>query len=225
MPALPPVPFVLQILLGTKQGPNGTSLNRMHLKYTGSGPANADCTALAASIYSAYMSQFASNMPSLWTLESVTVTDLASTSGGTGVHVASTPGTSPNGENPAHTAALFNHHIQRRYRGGKPRSYMAIGTITDLLNAQQWKSASITSMSNAFNAFVGNLKALTWTGGNVTDFVSVSYYEGFTSVVDPITGRTRDVPKVRTGTIPVDSIASSSMNPNLGTQRRRIIGP
>ncbi|MGH9123011.1 MAG: hypothetical protein ACRDYC_13890, partial [Acidimicrobiales bacterium] len=53
---------------------------------------------------------------------------------------------------------------------------------------------------------------------------SISYYKGFTSVLNPVTGRTRDVPKVRAGAdlpVPIDTVTALIVNPKPGSQRRR----
>jgi hypothetical protein len=41
------------------------------------------------------------------------------------------------------------------------------------------------------------------------------------SAQNPLTLRWRNVPTYRTGTIPVDPVISSSLNPKPGSQRRR----
>ena len=55
----------------------------------------------------------------------------------------------------------------------------------------------------------------------VVDQVNVSYYEGFEVVTDLRTGRSRDVPQLRPGGPAVDKITGFSINPKLGSQRRR----
>ncbi len=51
--------------------------------------------------------------------------------------------------------------------------------------------------------------------------VNVSYYEGFKVVTDPLTGRSRNVSQLRPEGPAVDRITSFSINPKLGSQRRR----
>jgi hypothetical protein len=51
--------------------------------------------------------------------------------------------------------------------------------------------------------------------------VSVSYYEGFTSVTNPITGRTKDVSKLRTGGPVVDVVSAIIVANGPKSQRRR----
>ena len=51
--------------------------------------------------------------------------------------------------------------------------------------------------------------------------VNISFYEGFTVVTDARTGRSRNVSQRRPDGPTVDVITGFSINPKLGSQRRR----
>ncbi|MBA0087123.1 MAG: hypothetical protein HRJ53_19235 [Acidobacteria bacterium Pan2503] len=120
----------------------------------------------------------------------------------------------------ANDCALVNLHIARRYRGGKPRQYWPFGVITDLNNTKNWNTSFQTAVNNAMIALNSAAIAMAWTGGNIAAPVNVSYYHGFTVVTNPITGRARNVPKLK-ATPDVDTITGQSCNQRVATQRRR----
>ena len=219
MPALPSVPNVLRADLQFSIPSAGVIHTRFMFRYSGGPPNSTDATNLAADIYSP-----AAAMASFWDaetgLEGVEVTDLSSPSGGQGVHAQATVGTRAGGELTGGTAVLVNYLIARRYRGGKPRSYLPWFTSSDLANRDAWVSGSLTALDSALSTFFAAVIGLNSGTTTIEDHVNVSYYEGFTVVTNPVTGRARNVPKVRT-TPEVDVITSFAVSPRPASQRRR----
>jgi hypothetical protein len=104
------------------------------------------------------------------------VTDLTSSSAGQGTGGTVAAGTRVGAELAAGTAALINMQIQRRYRGGKPRTYLPVGVAGDIV-AGQWTTAFNTLVSNSWTTFLGDFLA-TYSGTIVNSWGCVSYREG-----------------------------------------------
>jgi hypothetical protein len=188
-------------------------------RYSGGSPTSTDCNNLAADIYGVI-----SSLAPLWgadtDLTGVEVTDLSSASGGQGIHSQVSGGTRTGGPLSGGTCLVIGFVITRRYRGGKPRSYLPWLTSTDLSSRQQWQGTTLTlvdsDLAGAFASIIG-LNSGTTT---ITDHVNVSYYSGFT-VYNPGGGRrARNIPTLRTVPV-VDVITSFSARSSPGSQRRR----
>jgi hypothetical protein len=96
-----------------------------------------------------------------------------------------------------------------------------MGTETDLATSGEWDPTSVGVFTSAISQFFIDVTGIIWGVSEVTTHVNVSYYQGFTVVTDPITGRARNVPKLRSGGPLVDVISSVTARPIVGTQRRR----
>jgi hypothetical protein len=207
----------LDFLVGT----DSAAMTRFYLLYTGGPPSGADMTSFASTLMVGCVGALPAVMHPDTSIESVTLTDLSSPTGATGFASTPTPGVRTGDALPAGAAVLGNYHIARRYRGGRPRGYWPLGTATDLLTRQTWVGASVSAFESAIETVTNTLDGSFHGTTSVGLPVSVSYYQGFTSVLNIITGRTRDVAKIRTGAIPVDLVVSGSVNPHVSSQRRR----
>lgn len=195
---------------------------RTHFTYSGTAPSNATCVTIAHDIYTLAVTNFVPLLGNESNLTGVRVTDLTSPTSGVGQYLTVTAGSRGSGDPlAAEVCALWNLGITRRYRGGKPRAYWPFGIGSDLLSRQAWESASITAFEVGLNAWFGGVQEIVESGTTVVALCSISYYEGFTAVTNPITGRTRDVPKVRSVAIAPDIISLVAINPKPGSQRRR----
>lgn len=216
----PPVPNVLQVVLNYLIGTDTTNITRLYLEYAGNAP-----TSTALNVYSNDIgTQWGVVMAPLHglgvTLTQVNVADLTSPNAGFGQAVVSHQGTRVGGALPGATALLINYKVNRRYRGGKPRSYLPAGVLTDVNNAQQWVPAFVTSAGNAWTTFLQHITSTIAPAG-VTSLkqVNVSLYQGFHTFVDS-SGRSHSIPTYR-DVAQVDDILASNVNPNFGSQRRR----
>jgi hypothetical protein len=218
---LPNVANVLKVRIHWLIGTDANALNILHWRYSGTSPDDSTAILIAQDIYAAAAANLAPLVESGNKLIAVDVTDLTSPTSGQGQHVANTSGSRGSGFISAGTALLQSLTIQRRYRGGKPRTYWPFGTSGDLVSSSAWTSTFITDCGTGVQAFVNAVNAVTEAGTTLVGQVSVSYYQGFTSVLNPVTGRTRDVPKVRTGSIPVDGIGTWTFDIKPASQRRR----
>ena len=221
MPPLPPVPGVLKVTFRFTVDEDTNATVRWHVAYTGTPPTDAVATAIASGIYGSAASALPPVMAASVSLQEVTVEDLSVSSGGIGSHTAGTGGSRAGTRLPAGAAVMINFPIARRYRGGKPRSYFPFGVSGDLSDAQTWDSTLISDVFTAVGALLAYCNGTVISGTTLAGWVNVSYYNGFTAVTNPITGRTKDVPKVRTGAIPVDQPVSYAVHPKVASQRRR----
>lgn len=219
MPALPTIPNVLRVDWQWSDASDINVSTRSFFRYSGPAPDSADCVTLAADIY-ALQSALAGQWGEGTDLIGTKVTDLSSSSGGVGEHAQDTPGTRTGSILAAGTAVLVNFVIGRRYRGGKPRSYFPMFTSTDLVGRNAWQGASVSGLDSALSTYFAGVLGTGVGSLTITGHVNVSYYQGFTVVTSPTTGRARNVPKLRA--VPqVDDILSYSVSTRPASQRRR----
>lgn len=218
MPALPDVPNVLKAQLQWSVSGDIDIATGLFFSYSGTAPNNANALSLAATIYAAYAANNA-----LWdgdtSITGVKVTDLSSSSGGVGEHAASTAGGLTEPLSGA-TCLLVNYQIARRYRGGRPRSYLPWGDATKLGNRQTWDASFITAATSAITDSNASIIGASAGGTTITNHVNVSYYEGFTLVTSPTTGRGRNVPNLRSSPL-VDTVSGFACSTRVANQRRR----
>jgi hypothetical protein len=187
--------------------------------YSGGAPSGADLSSFATALVANGDADFGDLTGNTIGMNSAEVTDLASDTG----HQASagTPwvGTRGAGINAPGVAILVNHSIARRYRGGKPRTYLPLGIASDLTTAGVWSNTLVGEVSTGWGGWVAD--AITTYGSlTITNIVNVSYYSGFTVVTSPTTGRSRNVPKLRTAPI-VNTLTGHTVSAIVASQRRR----
>jgi hypothetical protein len=211
VPALPFVPNVVKVVVeGTT--PVYPWANIFHWAYTGTPPPGATCAVFAEDIDGYWATNFAPLMATAATIEKVTVVDLASDIGGEGEYAHSTPGSGGTDDLPASAAVLLSKGIDRRYRGGHPRSYIFAGQLADLLDSGHWTGAFTAAVDAAYAAFTASVNALTHSGTAMFGEVTVSY---ISKEVNPVAPYRRAVPLV----LPVTSFAAES---EIASQRRRV---
>lgn len=221
MPALIDQPQVLRVRIGWIVAADLTVGTTLHFSYTGTAPSDATCATIAAAIRAQAVTDFVPMISPDVELGDVTVTDLTSSTSGTGEATGTTDGSRSGAALPGATCLLASYSIARRYRGGKPRSYWPWGTSDDTDGGQQWTTGFTTGAATALNSFLSYVSDYASSGTSITGQVNVSYYDGFVVVTNPITGRTRNAPKPRTVAIPPDPVLGVAINPRYGSQRRR----
>jgi hypothetical protein len=221
MPSPPAVPNVLVLAFGWTVSEDTTAQVKLHIAWSGSIPTSAALTSIASDMHGDMATLAEPLMSSDTLLESVIVTDMTSDTGASGDFVGPDAGTRSGTPLPAEACLIMNHRIARRYRGGKPRSYFPWGVAGDLADRQTWNAGFLDAVETGWATFLTNVAARPSYGGVVLgSFVNVGLYKGFTPVTNPLTGRTRDVPKY-IGMPNVDTIVLSQPNPKVGSQRRR----
>lgn len=206
-------------LIGTLD--NDTDVvNRFFMDYASGSPPtslNTMCTGIGT--------DWGTDMKALfgtpYTLTAVEAIDLASSTAPVGAIGTSVTGTRSGTRISASSCAIVRFHIGRRYRGGHPRAYLAAGTTSDLTTEQQWSAAFTAAVGSAWATFIGHVAARVNTayGISVSRHMNVSYYHGFTNVTYP-SGRTYPRPTLRVTPV-VDPVLSYTVNPHVGSQRRR----
>jgi hypothetical protein len=221
VPALPSPGLVVRIAFSISDESGIPAGSRFYASYHGSPPDQAIVDSIATGVASAWNSDLASMTATTDTLDLVEVQDLSSDTGLVGTATPSDAGTRSGTALPASIAANIQHVIGRHYRGGKPKTFLRSGVIGDLhaSSSNTWSDAFIAAEKTAWQAFVGSVLGI--SGANLSNVVNVSYYSGFTSVLNPVTGRTRDVPKQRDTPV-VDIITDAVVHARLGSQRRRL---
>lgn len=219
MPPLPDVNKCLRLAFVGSYGPDLDVVNRIFMEYSGTPPTNLDLDSLAAACCIAWGSFISPMQSPAYVLESCSIEDLSSSLAATGAHAVATTGTRGGGALPNDVCGVMQNRIQRRYRGGHCRTYLAVGTLTDLANNNTWNAGFIAAMVTAWEDFIAAVSGDVWLAGGTLFQVNVSYFSGFTNVLYP-SGRYRAVPTRRVLPL-LDGISSYSLNPHLGSQRRR----
>jgi len=221
VPALPSVPAVIRCDILWQIGDDIEALTRLHINYTGTPPNDATAAALAQLLYVIFGAEFLTYVVPANKMLGVRVTDLSSPTGGQGEYLLTTPGTLSSTDVPAGTALLVNAHIQRRYRGGKPRSYLPLGGGSELSSPSTWDSGFLANVQAALNAIVADIAVCASGGCALGQLVSIPYYHGFVAAENPVTHRWRNIPVLAGGTPVPDLITSWVANPKPSSQRRR----
>lgn len=221
MPALPAVPSVLKVDLSYLVGIDATALNRLFWTYAGGPPSSDDCDLLAEHVSTAWSDQLESMFSSTTVLESVHVVDLTSSTSSEGFYVGSISGTRGGDDISGGAAALVGYAIGRRYRGGKPRTYLPAGTVSDLANRQAWTGGFLDEMNVQFPLFVTEVSAGAVGTTSFGHQVQVSYYSGTYATPSPTNpDRYVNRPVLRAAPV-VDPITFAACRPHVASQRRR----
>lgn len=221
MPALPPVSKCLRYQFDFLTGPNTKAGSRLFFRYSGGPPASADCGALAGIASGAFAASLASFMSNDYDLSGVVCTDLDTASGFTGQDLSVVPGTAAFHPPDIASATLINHHIDRRYRGGKPRTYFPLGTTNSMAaDDAHWTTAYQTALESAYSAFTAAIIGSSSGTTTITDALNVSFYSGVDAPITLPSGRVKQASAIR-GTPLTDVIRSSAVNLLIASQRRR----
>lgn len=222
MPALPAVPNVIRMEIQYSLGTDIDVINRTYWQYTGSAPSNTGLNTMANTVSTNWATVFKPLCASTVQKQAIYLVDLSSSTGAIGAEVGANTGSRSGGQLPAGACALINYTVARRYRGGKPRSYMPFGTDTDLNTPQQWATAFQTTVNSALATWTTDMLASGPAGTTISQQVNVSYYKGFASVQNPVTLRWRNIPTPRATPV-VDAILTEGLNLKIGSQRKRYV--
>ena len=222
MPALPPVPKVLKVQYFWTIGADLAADCRQYFEYTGAGASIPDMNTLAGNIASSYATNLAPMAHASRVLTEVLITDLTSPTSSVGSTIVSTAGSRAGGELPASACLLESAEIDRRYRGGHPRTYWPFGTDTDVDTPQLWSTAFVDAAAAALAAHFSDWSTDLVTGIASVAPVNISYYEGFT-VHMGTTGRARNVSTPRLAPV-VDAVVEYVIRLGIAQIRKRLLG-
>lgn len=211
MPPLPPVPNVLKITnAGVCAGQN--IINIWHANYSGGTPTDAILNTFAALVANKWQEHFQDLMDSNYTYGTVVVQDLTSDTAPVGNETVEWGGGSSGTQLSNQVCALINHTIARRYRGGKPRTYIGAVPQSFALDPRTLTGSAISDYLSAWNEFATDVAAFTSGDFTIGNLGCVSYYDKALNPTPPYR---------RTDPI-FFPFGSSSVNERLCTQRRRL---
>lgn len=176
MPPLPDAPASYRV---SCTGVNGaaTWANVFHVNDGVGGASVADLNSFASDFANAFDGHLNEHQSDQSLLTAITVTDLTTTSGNVGTWAGSMAGDVSGQQCPAQVAACISWKIAARYRGGKPRTYLA-----GILEAQRADTTHFTptAVSNWLSDASGFLAAVNGLsiGSNLVTLGCVSYYTG-----------------------------------------------
>lgn len=222
MPARPSPGNVLQVAFNTGDNATIEAGSRFFLSYSGTAPSAGNLNTLSTAVSTEWGSNLAGNVSTGESLHGVIITDLSSDTGSVGTWEGTVDGTNSGAALIASGCTVVNHEIDRRYRGGRPRTYVRMGVQTDIESGHSniWADSYLTSALTNWEAFIAGILATTGIGISLENIVNVSWYHGNTVFTGP-TGRARNIPQLRTTPI-VDVIVSSTIAQKIGSQRRRL---
>jgi hypothetical protein len=221
MPELPAVPNACRVSLLWTDGNDNDLLTRLYFAYAGTPPDGETCELLAEDIRVPMVTRFQSFLNIQSYIRGVDFVDLSSVDGASGTALgAPTVGTRTGNYLPAGAAVLVNHTIARRYRGGKPRSYLPLFTAPDMNGPSKWDVTAQANLQTAFRAFQTDVAAISELGTALAGPISISYFNGYAAPRPRSNGHLM-YPSARRPTPHVDPILSSSVNSKPGSQRRR----
>jgi hypothetical protein len=220
VPPIPDVPNVLAIQLKLKVG-NANVVSRVNARYASPAPTRQQLITYASNVDAAIGTHLLHLCSVQVKTVEIMITDLTTTSSARGIVSSDQQGTRPGLWNGAAVAALINFKVARRYRGGKPRLYLPFFVASDLTEGLVWSEAALAEGTVGWAGFTSSVLADTPPGLTVIEQVNVSQYAGFEIAVDERTGRSRNVNQLRADGPAVDKITGFTINPKLGSQRRR----
>lgn len=212
---------VLKLLLHWQVGADLNVSTRLFNQYTGSPPSSNALLTWLGQVNTAANANLVPLLGPGNLYKGSSVQDLTSVTSGQASAPASNGGTRTGGILPASACVLFNVNIARRYRGGKPRYYFPWGVTQDLATEQQWTSTFTALCNTNMNAFLAAIQVPVGSA-TVTNTVNVSFYSGVHSYIDPGNGRGYNKPIPRVGQAVIDTVVGRTVNPFVGSQRRRI---
>lgn len=218
MPALPSVPNVASIVLRHTLGTDANIINRLHSRFTGVS-TEAELNGWALGIANSWVTDLAPHFCTDLVLNEVVVTDLTSSSSATGSNISNHPGGNGTVGVPANGAMVMQFQINRRYKGGRPKQYLAGLAQNAMIDEDHWSTTIINSMEASYTLFaaaVGQFVSGALTGAGI---VNVSYVAGHTWEQDQ-RGNWHRMPVYRPTPV-LDVVNGYTVNPIIGSQRRR----
>lgn len=220
MPRPPDVPSTIRFrLTGTLQNAAAWGV-RFYSTYTGGEPTVANMLTLCEGVGTAWQANISAFQATSSALTAIDGVDLSSTDGAGNTADVDYAGEAAFNQLPNQVAAVAKFDIARRYRGGKPKMFVPAITTNAVLDESHFTGAFCDDLGAAMNSFNDNVKALFADSTTLTGIVNVSFYDGFTSVQNPVTLRWRNVPTYRAVAL-IDVVGGFTVDPVFGTQKRR----
>lgn len=201
------------------EGASGEGGIRFYLAYAGSAPTGANCTTLASDIAGILGTDLWGLFASDVVLNEVDVLDIATDSGLSGQWTGTTPGGASGTTEPWQCALNVEYGIARRYRGGKPRTFLPPPPEGNRADPAHWTGAEVTAVNSAMTTTFAAIQALSVGAVGALTHINLSYYKGFTNIANS-SGRERAVPTYRAAALS-DVITGYFTKATIGSQKRR----
>ena len=221
MPPLPSVPQVLKIVLHYKVGIDVNAATVLHWVYAGLPPTSAQINTFCVAFNALTAAEWPIYLDNQTSYEGINVIDLSSPTAGAGFAGTLVAGARVGAFLGASSCVLVSYPVGRRYRGGKPRTYLPWGTGADLVDRNLWDPVSVGLFHTGWSTILGAVPAAGPIGAAaLVSQCVVSYYGPPNRFITGSTGRIRTVSTVR-GAALVDLISTFTVSPKVGSQRRR----
>jgi hypothetical protein len=205
----------------TSAGVTHPFINRFHVHYTGTAPTSVELASFATTVLTAWGAALAGVSGTDRSFTGLEAIDLSTPTSAQAAVTGAVGGTMGGGILPASACVVMAGKVARRYRGGHPRLYLALGDDTVVDTTRLWDTAWLATVLTAWSGFITALEGAGWAGAGTLAPCNVSYYEGYHLVTYPSL-RSRDVPLLRVGGPVVDDITSWVTRVPIGSQRRRM---
>jgi len=207
MPALPPVPNVMKLLISGKYH-DAKWLNIWYVQYTGVPPSATDIGNYLGGLKPHVDADYGNQMSVDNEITELEGIDLNSSTGARAVVADSTFGVRSGDFVPANVALVSSMEINRRYRGGHPRKYLPFGTAGTYATGSTvfWDTSFLAAVSLSIDDFLSKTIGVTYGSTTWSDNVNVSYVSGGARRITPV----------------VDVISSHVERDRICTQRRRL---
>jgi len=226
----PPLPTPSGVIRARLLHGIGGSVNygsAFEMRYSGPSPDTTALTTLAGIISTEYATWCASMLSLAYGLNEVHCSDLQTPSTPDGINSVVVPGTRA-GTYPQlarSTAACLIFHVNRKYRGARPKTFLPWGVDTDLANNATWLGAFISAAEGAWLSLTGSLDGQVFGSATLTTQAAVSYIEPpYSNVPVGGSGRVRREGTARNPPL-VQDVTSVTCQARLGSQRRRLGSP
>lgn len=204
MPPLPPVSSAVKIrLIGTYFFRPWNNI--IYAQYSVPTPTAANLSAYASALATVWGTNVAPLCNTAVSLTAIDVIDIASATGASASVSVAIPGTLTGQALPIQAAMVASWHINLRYRGGHPRSYVPAGVPASTVNGNTWTSTFITSAVASMTGFLNGMNGISLGGGS-SFMIAVSYHTAHAVRPTPLK----------------NAVQSVSVHPRLDTQRRRL---
>lgn len=219
MPALPAANKVVRVAIEARLNARPV-VNVVHVKYDGAGAGASDFDTLVAGVGQNFADIFKDAQSADLVYVQAVGTDLTSDTALQATLPLTGSGTHAGGAAPASMACCISWHIARRYRGGKPRTYLGGLPISAIDTEDTFSAAFIALVRSDAVDYSGTIDGLTPGVYGSLSLGSVSYYHGFTNVTLP-SGRQTSRPTPR-GVPIFDRFTGSTVDARIDSQRRRL---
>lgn len=178
MAKLGPLPDVANTLKYRLIGQQAGSpwVNVGHIFFTGAAMTQSDVNTIATTLRTSWGTRFASLFTTTSSLTTVEITDLTNRNSFIGTDTTTVNGTDATAIGSLAVAACLSLKVNKRYRGGHPRMYLAGVNATVYTNGKTWTGTRQTAYQTAGRGWLSDINAMT-TGSRTYQLCAVSYFQ------------------------------------------------